>query len=127
MKVILALIVLYSTQVFSKSYLQYEKNLKKLPYTIQKGDTLSTILYNSGYKNIYVNLKQNKSANPIHQTMWQNGIANKDLYKLKVGSIIYLPLKNHRGIASVDSLIDDIPTSEIERIVVEYTKSKEQE
>jgi len=124
MKYIILFISLFTVfSALAQSYQDEWKKQKMYPYEIKKGDTLSHILNKHGYHNIYQNMKTQKYYNPIHLTLWKNGLTQKDLKELKVGSIIYLPInyKGKRAIASVPSLMADIPEKEIKKIVIEYS------
>jgi hypothetical protein len=108
-----------STNVFSKSFSQFQKNSNQIKYIVKKGDTLSHILYNHGFDDIYKSQSRQKS--PLYKAMWKNGFSKKDLRYLKIGQAIYLPALT-KGSRSIASIMEDIPDKEIKKIVIEYAK-----
>ncbi len=123
------LFIIFSVSAYADSYQSFMQEIHGKKYVIKKGDTLSQILENQGYRGIYINQKQNRHLNPILQTMWLNGLTHAQLLDLEVGQEIYLPVSKStakRGIASVESASEsEIPDKVIRKIVIDYAEEKE--
>lgn len=126
--VLIATLFTLSLSTMANSYLEFEAKQRSLVHIVKKGETLGQILNNYQIHNIYGNKIKNKHLNPVHLTMWKNGLSDSDLNKLEPGQKLYLPILNRREIASYMSDIveeDEITDKEIKKFIIEYARNYE--